>query len=306
MFAVFTPPDGPTWQRILFGAAAVIILVQAYRGWRSGAVRQIVSIVALVLAYAAAFFGRDTVVPLLRPMGLPDRHLSFIGGVLLATVVYSLIMILSAIIFKKTSQQDVGLVRVSYGFFGALIGAAKGFVIVWLIFVVLRLLGFVAEMRVEMAKHPLPKHVRDRLAQNVELDAPGTGVSSLADMKSALDESPVGGLLDRLDPFPNSVHRVVPKMIRVFSDERSTRRLQDFPGMNALMKQPILAELGHDPNIARAVAEQNYVALFRNERMQEALTDPELSAALRKFEFEKALDYALATPEKTPAPPIER
>ena len=100
MFAVFTPPDGSSWQRILFGAAAVIILVQAYRGWRSGAVRQIVSIVALVLAYAAAFFGRDLVVPLLRPMGLPDRQLSFIGGVLLATAVYGLIMILSAIVFK--------------------------------------------------------------------------------------------------------------------------------------------------------------------------------------------------------------
>src|SRR6185369_11487488 len=106
MFAVFTPPDGPTWQRILFGAAAVIILLHAYRGWRSGAVRQIVSIVALVLAYAAAIFGRDMIVPLLRPIGLPDRYLSFIGGVLLATVIYGTVMVLSAIIFKKTAQQD--------------------------------------------------------------------------------------------------------------------------------------------------------------------------------------------------------
>jgi hypothetical protein len=148
--------------------------------------------------------------------------------------------------------------------------------------------------------------VRDRLSPDAVVDRPGAGVNSLADMKSALDESPVGGVLDRLDPFPNSVHRVVPKMIRVFSDERSARRLQDFPGMDALMKQPILAELGRDPKIARAVAEQNYLALFRNERMQEALTDPELTAALRKFEFEKALDYALGSPEKTPLPPIER
>ena len=284
----------------------MIILLHAYRGWRSGAVRQIVSIVALVLAYAAAIFGRDMIVPLLRPIGLPDRYLSFIGGVLLATVIYGTVMVLSAIIFKKTAQQDVGLVRVSYGFFGALIGTAKGFVIVWLIFVVLRLLGFVAEVRVEMAKHPLPKRVRDRLVHDAVADTPGAAVNSLADMKSALDESPVGGLLDRLDPFPNSVHRVVPKMIRVFSDERSTRRLQDFPGMNSLLKQPILAELGRDPNIAKAVAEQNYVALFRNERMQAALTDPELTAELRKFEFEKALDYALAEREKATAPPIER
>jgi hypothetical protein len=306
MFALSHPPAGTPWPSILFGAAALIVLVQAWRGWRAGAVRQLVSLAALALAYAAAIFGRDLVVPMLRPLGLPDRQLSFIGGMLLATVIYGGIMIVAAIVFKKTSQQDVGLVRVSYGFFGALIGAAKGLVIVWLIFVVLRLLGLVAEMRVEMAKHPLPARVRDRVARDAEVDVPGAGVHALAEMKSALDESAVGGLLDRLDPFPNSLHRILPKIVRVLSDERAARRFQEYPGMNALVKQPKIAELQRDPEISKAIAEQKYLTLFRNERVQEALTDPGFTATLRKFEFEKALDYALATPERTPGPPLER
>ncbi len=306
MLAVTTPPDGTSWQSILFGGAAAIVLIHAWRGWRLGVMRQLISILALVLAYLAATVERDRIVPLLRPLGLPDRYLSFVGGVLLAIVIYSVVMMLSAIIFKKTSQQDVGLVRVGYGFFGALIGAGKGLVIVWFAFVVLRLIGIVAEMRVEMANHPLPKHVRDRLPEHVEPDPPGAAVKAIAEMKGALDDSAIAGVLDRLDPFPSSLHRIIPKTIRVLSDEKAARRLQDFPGMEALVKHPKLVELQRDPEVAKAIAEQNFLAVFRNEHVQKSLTDPEFTATLRKFEYEKALDYALAGSDKKPAPAIER
>ena len=153
--------------------------------------------------------------------------------------------------------------------------------------------GVVAELRVEMAKHPLATRIRDRLAPDAQAPAVGAGISALAGMKAALDQGALGAVLDRLDPFPSSVQRVLPKMVRVFSDERSAERMQNYPGMRALMNHPKLAELNRDPDITKALAEQNYLALFRNERVQQALSDPEFTAALRKFELEKALDFAL-------------
>src|SRR5262249_2235816 len=121
MFAASTTAPAITWAPILFVGAALFVLIQAVRGWRAGVMRRIVSILALVFAFLAATIERDRMVPLLRPWGLPDRYLSFIGGILLGTAIYAVVMVIAAIIFKKTSQQDVGLVRVSYGFLGALI-----------------------------------------------------------------------------------------------------------------------------------------------------------------------------------------
>ena len=290
-----SPPTPELGPKILFAGAALVVLIHAWRGWRAGVVRQVVSLVAFGVAGAAAYFGNGLLVPVLRPLGLPERQLSFVAAAVLALVIYGGILMFSAIIFKKTSQQDVGLVRLGYGFFGALIGALRGLVIVWLIFVVLRLAGVIAEARVEMARHPRGAH-----------RPPGAAVNALAGVKSALDAGALGTVLDRLDPFPSALHRVVPKLIRVFSDEETAQRLRDYPGMHALLKHPKLAELGRDPEIERAVAEQNYLALLRNERVQEALSDPAFTAVLRKFELEKALDYALSSPEKPTVPPARR
>ena len=281
--------------RILFVVAAFVVLIHAWRGWRAGVVRQVVSLVALVVAGAAAFFGRELLVPVLRPLGLPERQLSFVAGAVLGVVIYFAILIFSAIVFKKTSQQDVGLVRLGYGFFGALIGALRGLVIVWIIFVVLRLFGVIAEVRVEMARHPHGAH-----------RPPGTAVNALAGVKSALDDGPLGAVLDRLDPFPSTLHRVIPKLVRVFNDEETAKRLRDYPGMQTLLNHPKLAELGRDPEVERAVEDKNYLALLRNDRVQAALSDSAFTATLLKFDLEKALDYALGSGEKPTATPSRR
>ena len=66
--------------RILFVVAALVVLIHAWRGWRAGVVRQVVSLVALVVAGAAAFFGRELLVPVLRPLGLPEHPDELDGG----------------------------------------------------------------------------------------------------------------------------------------------------------------------------------------------------------------------------------
>ena len=51
------------WQMIFVSFALILILFEVVRGWRRGAVRQFVRLVALGAAYAVAFFGG----PMRRP-----------------------------------------------------------------------------------------------------------------------------------------------------------------------------------------------------------------------------------------------
>ena len=45
------------WQVVFLSFAVVLILFEVVRGWRLGLLRQLIRLVALVAAYAAAFFG---------------------------------------------------------------------------------------------------------------------------------------------------------------------------------------------------------------------------------------------------------
>ena len=105
------------WQTIFVSFALILIAFEIVRGWRLGVVRQVVRLLALFCAYAAALFGGRLLLPLLRPLlRVPDLLLSLVAGAILALVVYALINALGAILFKRTGQQDAGTVRLLYGF----------------------------------------------------------------------------------------------------------------------------------------------------------------------------------------------
>src|SRR5690242_18984341 len=103
-----------------FIGATVLVLLMAFRGWKLGIVRQTVSIFSLALAYVAAWFGGGYLVPFLRPLGFPDRILSYIGSALLGMFVYGFIALISGLIFKKTAHQKFGPVRFGFGAAGAI------------------------------------------------------------------------------------------------------------------------------------------------------------------------------------------
>ena len=104
-------------------------------------------------AYAAAYFGGSLILPLLRPiLKWPDFILSMIGGAVLALVVYGVIASLGSLLFKRTSQHPVGVVRLVYGFSGALTGIVFGLFFIWMILVGIRSVGSIADA--EMQAHP--------------------------------------------------------------------------------------------------------------------------------------------------------
>src|ERR1043166_9623762 len=149
-----SPVAGSTlWQTVFLSFAAVLLLFEIIRGYRLGLPRQLMRGAAVIAAYAAAYFGGNLVLPLPRSvLNWPDFIVSMIGGALLAIVVYGVIASLGTLLFKRTAQHPVGVVRLVYGFSGALTGIVFGLFFIWLILVGIRSVGSIADAQVQA--HP--------------------------------------------------------------------------------------------------------------------------------------------------------
>src|SRR5947199_10378188 len=80
----------PGWQFAFVSLAIVVLLLEIIHGWRLGLIRQLVRVIAIVVAYSCAFFGARATVPLMRSFfKLPDPILLLLGGACLAAVLLS-------------------------------------------------------------------------------------------------------------------------------------------------------------------------------------------------------------------------
>ena len=129
----------PLWQTIFMVFAALLVLFEMARGWHLGLLRQLVRVGAAIASYAAAWFGGKLLLPMVRPfLKMPDFIIAMLGGALLALLVYAVITSFGTILFKRTAQQDSGIVKLLYGLSGAAIGFASGVFFVWLLVVGIR------------------------------------------------------------------------------------------------------------------------------------------------------------------------
>ena len=51
--------------------------------------------------------------------------------------------------------------------------------------------------------------------------------------------------------------------------------------------------LRDDPEISEMITQRRFLDLLRNQRITDAANDPVLADRIRKFDFQRALDYAL-------------
>lgn len=284
------------YQLIFFVAAAVFILVQMVRGWRLGVVRQLVHLLAMLVAYVVALLAGKFAAPIFHPLGYPDIIASLIAGLVVAAIVYVSITTAGAILFRRTDQQAIRLVRLGYGAGGSLIGLIVGIVTVWIVVVGIRMLGSVAEAEVAISHQPV---LVSRSARAPALQVhPGAFVENLARMKQSLDHGATGEMMQRLDPFPDKTYAIVAKISRVLSSPESMARFLDYPGAKTLSEQPRIVALQNDPLIVREVEQRHYLDLLKNEHIVAAANDPEVAALVKNFDLEKALDYALGGNEK--------
>jgi hypothetical protein len=273
------------FQLLFVGGSGLLMLVQSIRGWRLGVVRQLVNLLALVAAYCTAMASGRLAAPLLHRFGYPDLLVSVIAGALIGGVVYMAMATLGAIMFRRTDDQSLGLLRLGYGAGGSALGLMGALVTVWLSVLAIRFLGTVAQAEVNMASTPAAR--RDGMTVN-----PMT--IELAKFKRSLDSGPTGAFLNGTDPVPQHFYLIVQKMTQVISNVDSMRRFVSYPGTRVLSQNPKIMALQRDPEIARQVGRGNLLGLLGNPKIMEAVNDPGLEVLVRDFELEKALDYALA------------
>lgn len=223
-------------QLIFLSVAAVVVLYQTIQGWRLGLVRQIVRFGGLGGAYAAAYLGGATVVPYLRPLGYPDFVLRCIGGVCLGLATYLAVSIVSGILFKRTAQQNVGLVWFFYGVTGAALGLIFGLALVIFVADIIRLLGGMAEKSpaktAQAVKPPAAIH-QPSLIPKPPASSPKTdGVigPKLVEMKHSLEKGVAGEILQTIDPMPKQVYVLTAKIGQLGTDPEAMTRFLTYPG----------------------------------------------------------------------------
>jgi membrane protein required for colicin V production len=282
--------------------AVVLILFEVVRGWRLGLLRQLVRVVALVAAYAAAIFGGTLLLRIVQPLlKLPDFILSILGGAVLALVVYALVTSFGMILFKRTGEQNSKRFRFVYGFAGAIVGLFFGAFILWMIVVSIRAIGAVADAQVRSQAGsfhvgrfgaPDALKVRQRsLSSSNEESA--TLATSLARLKNSLEIGSLGNAIKEMDPVPSSTYEILEKVSAVFSSAERAQKFLTFPGARELREHPKIIALRDDPEISEMIARGRYLDLLQNQRVIDAANDPVLANRLKQFELQRALDYAI-------------
>jgi Colicin V production protein len=291
----------PLWQAVFVSFAAVLILFEVVRGWRLGLIRQIVRVAALAGAYAAAIFGGRLLLPMVRPfLKLPDFVLSILGGAALALVIYALMTSIGMILFKRTGEQNSKLVQLASGFAGAIVGLFFGAFVLWTIVASLRAIGAVADAQVRSRASSFDVghsgtldglEARERfLSPSNEESA--TLATSLVRLKNSLEIGPFGNAIKEMDPVPSKTYEILGKVGTVFSSPERAQKFLSFPGARELSQHPKIVALRDDPEISEMIAQGRYLDLLQNQRVIDAANDPVLADRFKKFDLQRALDYA--------------
>jgi hypothetical protein len=293
----------PLWQVVFISFAVILILFEVVRGWRLGLMRQITRLIALGAAYGAALLGGTLLVPVARSfLKMPDPVLSILCGVILAFAVYALVSGVGAILFKRTTQQESGLIRLIYGFAGAIVGLFFGLFLLWLTVASVRAIGALAEgqatRRSDAAAHgaqDATSHaldVRRRFLSESDDRMPALAIS-LARLKNSLELGLLGSVLKNTDPISQRTYETLEKAGSVLSSPERTQKFLTFPGARELAEHPKVVALRSDPEISELIAQGRFFDLLQNPRVIDVANDPVLAERIRKFDIQRALDYAL-------------
>lgn len=271
---------------ILVAVAGIFVLFKTWHGWRLGVVRQSMSVLAAVLGVVAGMLAAKIAGPLLgQVLPFPERALAPVGGILVGFIVYMVLALLGAVLFKRTKEQGVLPVRLLYGAGGALIGAAYSLFLVAVFAIGLRLTGTIAETKLAFEKTPY-------LAASRPMPPEGL-VGALAMLKRRAEDSPLGAILGRFDPVPDSAYATLGKLSKVVGNSRAIERLLSGPELRAVVEHPKVVAIFRERGIQQMVVDRRYAALLAEPRIVAAADDPEVAARLKAVDWSKALDYAL-------------
>ena len=284
------------WQVVFVCVACCLVIFEVIRGYRLGVMRQIIRVVAVTAAYAAAYFGGDLLVPYLRSfVQVPDIVVSLLGGVVLAVIIYAVISGLGTLLFKRTAAQESSGTRLAYGLGGALLGVCFGAFFIWLALVGIRTVGSIAEAQV-IARSNAETVAGEQSAlppeESVASLDPTSVTTTLARLKNSVELGPVGEVVKKTDVMPTGAYQTLSETGTVLANPEAARRFFDFPGVRELSENPKIVALRNDPEISQMIEQGRLFELLRNPRVIEAVNDPALVKQVKAFDLKKALDYA--------------
>jgi hypothetical protein len=256
-------------------------------------IRQLVRVAALAAAYAAPVFGGGLLLPIARPfLKMPDIVLSILAGAVLALVIYALVTSVGMVLFKRAGQQNSQLVHLIHGFAGAIVGLVFGAFFLWLIVASIRAVGAVADAQIRSQANSPEAGQRRRFLS--EPNAGSTALAtSLARLKNSLDLGLPGKALKQTDPVPLGTYEALGKVASVFSSPERAQKFLTFLGARELSEHPKIVALRGDPEISEMIAQGRFLDLLQNQRIIDAENDPTLADQIKKFDLQKALNYAI-------------
>ena len=291
----FVPPeDIPAWIPV---CAVFWLLASTWKGWSRGLIRQAVSLAALMGAVAAGFYIGPILAPALPAIGFPRFLRPLVAGSLVAFLIWGTLTSMSAIVFRRTDEQGVGVVRTFYGLSGAVLGLVSGLLVLALGAWGIRLAGSLADgLQTGAQAKPLKKGQQPPSSPDP---------SPLAALKKTVEESPLSAWITKVDPVSPDWYPRLSKIGQALTSPAARERLLADPSFEAVAKNPRLGALRDDPALQEALRSADLWTLLRSPKVQAAAADTQLLTALRLAEVDQALERALhpqgRPPERPPA-----
>ena len=277
-------PSSPFWQNAILYGAAIFLLWEVFAGWRRGLIRSALHFGAFV---ASGFLGLLAGQGAAALIGIILPGVSFLVGLVIGSVVAIFVLgvclFLSAILFKRTSQQPPGLTRWLFGFGGAFFGLLTGLFLLWGGISLVRASGALAQVN----KAPAESSV-------------------LATLKTSLEQGPLGGVVESVDLLPTEAYARIIRIGDLSKNPDAMLRFLDDPGVQEILAHPRMQAVLNDPKVVQGAETKNYLVLLQSPTILAAATDPSLQKLVLELDLQKALDHALppaqnpATPKKTP------
>lgn len=283
-----------------FGVSILVIAALGWNGWRQGAARQMMTLVAVACAYVAAFYGASSAAPVFAFLKYPPQVTTLIAGAAVGCATFLGVHGLRRWFFKPTAQQKNTQVRLGVGVMGAVIGVAFGSLLFLLTTLSVHSLGTVAQSRIDDIER-----TKDHPPGLLAPEDPGPLVRNFAALGSALDEGASGKFIKRYDKAPvTHIFAIFTKLGIMVSRPEAVDRFLSYPGVETLATHPKLIAVKNDPEVFQLLNDASYFKLLRHDKVLALATDSEFKALMEKMKFEKALDFALMPAAAAPPPPL--